>query len=120
MRTREIPRTAWRPVFDALSRSYDGAMVSVEINDDRIGAQKEGENRPLRGISADDTGISVFLGGGPQRHLDHRITNPRKVWFAEAEEGALVAIEVEDGSDTRTIVRFRSPMRADLLDRGVE
>jgi hypothetical protein len=120
MRTVEIPTPEWRPALDALSRTYDGAFVSVDVVGEAVGAQKEVQNEPLHGITADASGITLFTGRPALPHVDHRIANPRRVWIEEADDGALVALQVEDTDDVRTIVRFRSPMRRDLLDPAVE
>jgi hypothetical protein len=120
MRTVEVPTPRWRPALDALSRTYDGAFVSIDIVGEAIGAQREVRNRPLHGISSDAGGITFFTGGAGMPHTNHRVSDPRRVWIEESDEGAVVALEVEGSDAVRTIMRFRSPVRRELLDRAVE
>lgn len=40
MQTKQIHAEDWRQTLDALSRSYDGALVSLEIVGGQVGAER--------------------------------------------------------------------------------
>ena len=116
MHTKRIPAREWRQTFDDLSRAFDGAIVSVEISGNEVGAQPEAIDQPLRGISADRGGVTISI-----PRLDHRIAHPSDVRIVETDEGALIAVEIEEeASGTSTLLHFRSPMRQELLSSAVE
>jgi hypothetical protein len=119
MRTKHIPAAQWRQTFDDMSRAYDGALVSLEIVGDEIGAQPEVVNQPLRGISSDRSGVTIRL-AKPRLHLEHRVPNPTDVRIVETDEGAVMAVEIEENSGTHTLLSFRSPARPELFDPAVE
>ena len=119
MNTRQVPVAQWRQTLDELSRTYDGALVSLEVVGDGVGAEEEVRDQPLRGITSDRSGITVQIAKDGGIHLDHRIATPQKLRIVETTEGALLAVEIE-GSGTNSLVRFRSPARPEALDRGVE
>lgn len=115
MHTRTIPRESWRQELDSLSRAYDGALVSIEVVGGDVGAQAEVIDRPLRGISADRSGVTISI-----ERLDRRMPHPRDVRIVEADEGAVVAVEIEEDGGTNTLLHFRSPARPELFDPAVE
>jgi len=78
-------------------------------------------DQPSRGLSSDGTDVVVSTGDGArQPHHGHRVLHVRRVLIEQTDEGAdaVIAITSEDG--TRTEVRFRSPIRAELLDSALE
>lgn len=120
MQTRQILTADWRRTLDALSRSYDGALVSLEIVGGEVGAEEEVHDQPLRGITSDQSGVTVQFERPGHLHLDHHVAHPEKIRIVETEEGAVVAIEIEDDKGVNSFVRFRSPMRPEIFDAAVE
>lgn len=120
METRRIPAALWRTTFDDLSRTHNGAVASLEIVGRDVGAEAEVRNQPLRGISYDRSGVTVQFEKHGGLRLDHRVADPRTVRIVSTNEGALIAVEIEDASGTENFVRFRSPSRPAALDKGVE
>ena len=120
MHTRKIPRDLWRATFDELSRAYDGAIVSLEIMGDALGAETEAVNVPLHGITADRSGVTIRVSRPAGIHLEHTVAHPQDVRIVESDEGALIAVEIEEREGTHTLLHFRSPVRPALLDRAVE
>ena len=59
MRTQHVPAALWRRTLDDLSRAYDGAIVSLEILRNDVGAQPEVLDQPLRGVSSDRGGVTI-------------------------------------------------------------
>jgi hypothetical protein len=115
MHTRTIPHESWRQELDDLSRAYDGALVSIEVVGDEFGAQPEVIDQPLRGISADRSGVTISIA-----QLDHYMPHPRDVRIVTEDEGAVVAVEVEESGGTNTLLHFRSPARPEIFDPAVE
>lgn len=120
MHTKQIPMADWRRTLDDLSRSYDGALVTLEILGAEVGAQQEVHDQPLRGITSDPSGVIVQIEQAGGLYLDHRIAHPQALWIVENEESAVMAIEIEDDGGMRSLVRFRSPVRPKILDPAVE
>ena len=96
MQTKQIRMADWRRELDALSRLYDGAIVSLEIIGGEAGVEEEVHEPPLRGITSDPSGVTVRFEKPGGLRLDHIIAHPQKVRIAESEEGAVMAIEIED------------------------
>lgn len=120
MRTRNIPVAQWRETLDDLSRAFDGMRVSLEIIGGNLGAQDEVRDQPLRGITFDPTGVTVQIEKRGGIHLDHHIRTPQQVRIVETNEGAVMAVEIEESGGMYSLVRFRSPFRPDVLNRACE
>lgn len=119
MKTRHVPSDQWRSTLDALSRTYDGAVVSLEIVDQALGAQNEILDQPLRGISSDRSGVTIRV-ARPEGHLDHLVPHPCDVRIVETDDGAVMAVEIRESEERHALLHFRSPVRAELLDPSVE
>jgi hypothetical protein len=121
MSTQEIPRDQWKNFLDRFSRQHEGWLATLEILGADIGAQQEARDLPLEGISAsskDDESrtIAISLGKTPEDHVTHAITEPNRVWLEETPEGAAAALEIESADEVKTLLRFRSPMPAEMVD----
>jgi hypothetical protein len=119
--TREIPRSQWAGFCDRFSRQHGGWLVTIELLGAETGAQVEVRNLPLKGITAEmkNSGpdvISVVVGSTPREHVAHTVAEPRRIWVEETQNGAHAALEIESFDDTKTLVRFRSAMRPELVD----
>lgn len=120
MRTKHIQAADWRQTLDTLSRSYDGALVSLEIVGGKVGAEEEIHDQPLRGISSDRSGMTVQIERPGRLYLDHHVAHPETLRIVETDEGAVMAIEIEDVEGMHSFLRFRSPMRPEIFDPAVE
>jgi hypothetical protein len=119
--TREIPRDEWRSFFDIFSRQHEGWLATLEILGKDIGAQKEGEELPLAGVSLASRGneaeaVSITLGSGPDNHVSHAIVGPTRVWLQQTTAGANAALEIEASDGTQTLLRFRSALPSEMVD----
>lgn len=92
------------------SELHAGALVTL-----RVDARDEVVDQPLRGVSAD--GVDVIVSTGDH---GHRVPHVADVRVEQTDEGADAAIAMTSNDGTCTEVRFRSPIRADLLDPAVE
>ena len=120
MRTRQVPFPEWRGTLDELSRSFSGALVSLEVVGGDVGAEEEVCNQPFRGITSDRSGVTVQIEKAGGIHLSHRIAHPEKLRIVESTEGSLIAVEIEDRGGVQNLVRFLSPARAEIFDPAVE
>jgi Family of unknown function (DUF5335) len=120
MSTQEIPNAEWNTFLDNFSRQHEGWLATLEVLGLDIGAQQEARDLPLEGITAttDDQSptIAISLGKGPDNHVTHAITEPTRVWLEETPEGAAAALEIESADEVKTLLRFRSPMPAEMVD----
>lgn len=120
METNRIPPSMWRKTLDDLSRTFSGAVASLEIVGGSVGAEAEVRDQPFLGISSDRSGVSVQFEKRGGLRLEHRVADPRAVRIVSTEEGAVIAVEIQDAAGTANLVRFRSPLRPDALDEGAE
>jgi uncharacterized protein DUF5335 len=119
MSTEEIPRAQWSGFFDSFSRQHEGWLASLELLEGTTGPQ----HGPLSfaGISlnsndGDAESIVISLAASPLEHVTHMIDHPKRVTLQRTEDGANASIEIEANDETRTLLRFRSPMRPELVD----
>jgi hypothetical protein len=121
MPTQEIARDEWPDFFDSFSRRHQGWIVAVEVFGTDIGAQVEAREMPLQGITAEmqrsgEEIISIMVGDTPEDHVTHTIASPTRVNIKRSEEGADEAVEIESAGGSSTLIRFRSPMPAEMVD----
>jgi hypothetical protein len=121
MPTKEIPREEWNNFFDTFSRQHEGWLATLEVFAPDVGAQEEAHELPLEGISiasGDDSAetIAISLGKTPEDHITHTITKPEHVWLEQTSGGANLALEIESANDTKTLLRFRSALPAEMVD----
>ena len=119
MPTRKIAPSDWKPTLDSLSRVYHGALVSLEILSREFGDQPHFYDLPLNGVSVDRSEIA-FQVLKNRDHVTHRVPSATTLWIHEREDGAVAALEVLGADGSGTLMTFKSPIRADILDRAVE
>jgi hypothetical protein len=120
MHTTKITHEQWQQTLDELSRVYDGALVSLEILGDEIGAQPQILQQPLHGVTVDHGLIEVHFAKAGGSHLCHSVAHPLELRMVATDEGALVALEIEELEGTHTLLHFTHPMLPELLDPAVE
>jgi hypothetical protein len=121
MSTQEIPRDQWTTFFDTFTHQHEGWLASLEIFAPDIGAQEEARDLPLEGISTTtkDGGlqtIAISFGKGAEDHVTHTITGPTRLWLEQTSQLANAALEIESADEVKTLLRFRSPLPADMVD----
>lgn len=120
MPTQEIPRENWANFFDVFSRQHEGWLATLEIFALDVGAQEEAHEMPLEGISLasanDVDAITINLGKSPEDHVTHTITKPEHVWLEQTSGGANAALEIESENQSKTLLRFRSALPAEMVD----
>ena len=116
MNAQVIAPTDRSSFFSRFSKLHEGALVTVCVD-----ARDEVVNQPFRGLSVDGADVIVSTGhGAGAPHAGLRVLHVADVRLEQTDEGADAAIAMSSEDGTRTDVRFRSPIRADLLDPAVE
>lgn len=121
METREIPRSEWQSFFEVFSRQHEGWLATLEIFGQEIGAQAERGELPLKSVSltpvvGKSEAITINLGKTPKDHIQNTVIEPTHVWLVQTSEGANAALEIESADETKTLLRFRSPVLPELVD----
>src|SRR3989440_10766309 len=121
MQTQEIPRQEWNNFFDSFSRQHEGWLATLEVFGFDVGAQEEAHELPLEGVSvaseADKSeSIAINMGKTPEDHVSHTITKPQHVWLEKTDDRADAALEIESAGDSKTLLRFRSPVPSEFVD----
>jgi hypothetical protein len=124
MPTQEIPRDEWKTFFDKFTQQHEGWLASLEVFAPNIGAQQEALDLPLEGISttAKENGpqtIAISLGKTPEDHVTHTIADPTRLWLEQTSQRANAALEIESADEVKTLLRFRSPLPAEMVDGAV-
>jgi hypothetical protein len=115
MQTRQIERSRWTAMCDALSRIYAGSTGSLEILEPDLGAQYAVEEEPLRGITYDSSGIEIIFAIRQASHYTHRISRPKQLQIEEDDAGLAAAMLIDSEDDPRVILRFHAPVSSKLL-----
>lgn len=120
MSTIEVTRNDWTSFFDTFSKQHEGWLASLEVLGDQIGAQHEVIELPLEGISVnaeeDPESLIISFGKSPEDHVTHTVQRPRHVWVNQTVEGAHESLEIKQEDNQKTLLRFRSPVRPELVD----
>ena len=124
MATQEIPRDQWPSFFEMFTQQHEGWLASLEVFASDIGAQEEARDLPLEGISTtskDDKpqAIAISLGKSAADHITHTIADPTRLWMEQTTQRANAALEIESGDKVKTLLRFRSPLPAEMVDGAV-
>ena len=106
MATRKLEKTEWGPYLAALSKTLTGQRAEIEVDSLRLGSQVEADWLPLLGITYDARGdaIDIALDG-----LDHVVLKPAAI-YVDQDPLRVSSLEVIDGDDERSIVKFREPL----------
>jgi Family of unknown function (DUF5335) len=120
MSTIEVTRNDWTSFFDTFSKQHQGWLASLEVLGDEVGAQREVIELPLEGISVnaeeDPESLIISFGKTPKDHVTHTVDRPRHVWVNQTVEGVHESLEFEEEDNQKTLLRFRSPIRPELVD----
>ena len=124
--TREIPRAEWNDFFSQFTDEHDDEAVEVEMIGPEIGAQIEGRELHLRGISparnVQESDLALELDSVDGKHVTHMIPKPTHVWVLQAPDKTDEALEIESADGTKTLLRFSTsdaeePVRTERFPR---
>lgn len=111
MTAREIPPSEWRQFADAFSRSHEGWLVSLSVNQPAGRPQVIIRDVPLSGVAVDARGgaSEVVIATNGEEHFVHTVSRPRKIVLHQTEEGADESLTILDCDSMETTLRFRTP-----------
>jgi hypothetical protein len=104
--TMTVDRNRWEQFFDQLSKDHAGDLVTVELLDQDLGDQLEGERLPFTSASFDPRNDMVVISaagtndGEPM--LRHMIQHPSEVDVATAQPDETVLRVVAPSNTTLT------------------
>jgi Family of unknown function (DUF5335) len=120
MATEEIPREDWSNFFNSFSQGHEGWLATLEVFDNEVGAQEEARELPFEGISLDskngESQAVVISIGRTADHVTHTVHQPKHVWLQRTAAGADASLEIEAEGDSKTLLRFLSPVPSEFVD----
>jgi hypothetical protein len=112
MQNLHLERRDWQNILDHISRAEDSHKVTIEVDREDIGAQKEVENALLHGFSYDPKGGAIAIRAGA---VEHMIARPETIEVAHAGTD-LICVEILGGDKARHLITFVPPLHLpDLL-----
>lgn len=110
MNTSELEKKNWQTYFDRVSKTIDGKLAEIEVDSLALGSQIQAEWVPCFGITYDKKSdmLEVILDG-----LDHMIKKPKNI-YVEQDGMTLSSVEVIDESNTKQIIKLRTPLMLSL------
>jgi Family of unknown function (DUF5335) len=106
MQNLHLERREWQNMLDHISRAEDSHRVTIEVDREDIGAQKEVENAVLHGFSYDPKGSTIAIRAGA---VEHMIVRPERIEAAHAGTD-LICVEILGGDKTRHLITFVPPL----------
>jgi hypothetical protein len=106
MQNLHLERRNWQNILDHISRSRNTCKVTIEVDAEGLGAQKEVEHAELHGLSYDHKGGSVAIRAGA---VEHMIAEPEQINVAHAGTD-LICMEITDRDKTRHLISFVPPL----------
>jgi hypothetical protein len=115
MSHRMIPRDHWREELDSFSRSHEGWIARVAVNEPGGKERIEAQDLPLQGVSVDSgasAAVAVMVGTKPGDHLTHEINAASEIAIDQGEAGGIPALRIVSRDGTTTTVALRAPEQA--------
>lgn len=108
METRSIQKQDWHKTLDRIYREEKKKLqrITIEVDSEELGAQKEVENVQLQGISYDHKDDLVAV---DTDDLEHLINHPQKIEMAVSGDD-LVCLEIIDKDKLRHLIYFTPPL----------
>ena len=124
MSTREIPKHEWAEFFRDFSRFHQGWIMTVDVFNGAMGAQKIADELAFGGIVAETRPdgrivIEVMAGETTAHHITHTLTAPASVEFKSESEGEVLQIR-DEGDTTVLISCHRSGVPAKLPQAALQ
>lgn len=120
MKRREIARGEWQTFFDSFNGQHEGWLVLVDRFDEFLDETMETRHRDgaLRGLQAEDGSIALAVDDRASGHLEKEsIQHPQRIVLEQSEDDVDTTLEI-DGPQSCLILRFRSPLPAQMVDAG--
>jgi hypothetical protein len=118
MRRREIARQEWPAFFESFSGRHGGWLIGLDRFEELLDESLELRHRDgaLRGVESADGAVALAVDDRASGHLEtESIHNAQRVVLEQSEDEVDTALEI-DGAQTCLILRFRHPMRGEMVD----
>ena len=118
MKRREIAREEWQRFFDSFNGQHEGWLVGVDRFDEFLDESVEMRHLDgaLRGVQSDDGVVALAVDDRSSGHLEtESIRNPQRIVLEQSEDEVDTALEIA-GTQSCIILRFRHPMRTEMVD----
>lgn len=105
--TKLIPSERWMGWFDTFTNGNRGRLISIEVVDDEAGDAAIVEDMELVAIDYDPVGkgnVFTISYGDDENPSRHSVENPTALWQGQDVNGVVVALEIESGDGTHTII----------------
>jgi uncharacterized protein DUF5335 len=108
---RKLDKAEWQPFLDFLSKQLEGMQTEIEVASLALGDQIEAEWLPLVGIVYDpkDDIVDVTLEGADRLVIDHMISKPHEIHFAE-EGREFIGLDIFGATGAHHIVKLKDPV----------
>jgi uncharacterized protein DUF5335 len=122
MKRRQIAPEKWHEFFQAFSGRHEGWLIGIDRFEEFLDESFETSHRDgaLRGLQLDesaDGSVAVAVDDRFSGHLEtEKIQRPQRILLEQTEDDVDAALEI-DGPQSRLILRFRSPMSSEMVDR---
>jgi hypothetical protein len=115
-----IARQEWATALNAFTRRHDGWLVTLDVLAPDQGPQREFENLPLLGVSADrvnhDGTIVISVSWSRIEHLTHFVPGVKGISVEQTSDGSDAALWIESSDGTTTVLRFRVAALPETVD----
>ncbi len=118
MKRREIARHDWPGFFESFSGQHHGWLVGIDRFDEAFDESVEKRHRDgaLRGVRSEAGAVALAVEDRSSGHLEtESIHDTQRIVLEQSEDDVDTALEI-DGAQSCLIVRFRHPMRPDMVD----
>jgi hypothetical protein len=109
--TKKLDQERWSEFLSMFSNGNRGRMVAIEVADMAIGDQPLTDGAPLFAIDYDPANKGddlVITTGRDEVDYSHTISAPTEIWEAQDDNGKVVALEIIDRKEAKTILVFKS------------
>ncbi len=106
MQNLHLEKRDWQNIFDHISRAENVHRVTIEIDREDLGSQKQVENAVLEGLSYDPKGGTIAIRAGA---VEHMISRPASIDAAHSGMD-LICLEVAGADKTRHLITFVPPL----------
>jgi hypothetical protein len=108
--TIEINKEDWPEFFQTLNRRAADLPIRLEVEHRDLGDQEMGHLLPLREIFMEEKGSEkgelLITVEGAHGDLTHRINKPVRIYATHNEAAELEVVAIEEGDESRTLIRF--------------
>jgi hypothetical protein len=106
MQNLHLERRNWQNILDHISRLQSICKVTIEVDGEDLGAQKEVENAEFHGLSYDHRGGTIAIRAGA---VEHMIVQPERIDIAHAGM-ELICMEITARDKIRHLITFVPPL----------